>query len=125
MATSVSARERERLAKKGGAVKTNPRKKHRFRKPIDQIEGMRFQLFARAFRWSALVMALQVAGQAEESKVARAKALEELKAIEQKNEKLTQGLLEKSARDFTEAGTDKIKAVQMYLESYRNAEFGR
>ena len=70
-------------------------------------------------------MALQVAGQAEESKVARAKALEELKAIEQKNEKLTQGLLEKSARDFTEAGTDKIKAVQMYLESYRNAEFGR
>ena len=61
----------------------------------------------------------------DETKLDRAKALEELKAIEQKNEKLTQDLLAKSARELTEAGTDKVKAVSMYLESYRNAEFGR
>jgi len=62
---------------------------------------------------------------AEELKLDRAKALEELKGIEQKNEKLTQDLLAKSARDLNEAGSDKFKAVQVYLESYRNVEFGR
>jgi len=62
---------------------------------------------------------------AEEVKLDRAKALEELKAIEQKNDTLTQDLLAKSARDLTEAGSDKFKAVQVYLESYRNVEFGR
>lgn len=62
---------------------------------------------------------------AEEVKLDRAKALEELKAIEQKNETLTQDLLAKSARDLNEAGSDKFKAVQVYLENYRNVEFGR
>jgi hypothetical protein len=62
---------------------------------------------------------------AEALKLDRAKALEELKGIEQKNEKLTQDLLAKSARDLNEAGSDKFKAVQVYLESYRNVEFGR
>ena len=62
---------------------------------------------------------------AEEVKLDRTKALEELKAIEQKNETLTQDLLAKSARDLNEAGSDKFKAVQVYLESYRNVEFGR
>ena len=61
----------------------------------------------------------------EEAKLDRVKALEELNAIEQKNEKLTQDLLAKSARDLNEAGSDKFKAVQVYLESYRNVEFGR
>jgi hypothetical protein len=62
---------------------------------------------------------------AEEAKLDRAKALEELKAIEQKKDTLTQDLLAKSARDLNEAGSDKFKAVQVYLESYRNVEFGR
>jgi outer membrane murein-binding lipoprotein Lpp len=62
---------------------------------------------------------------AEEAKLDRAKAMEELKEIESKNEKLTQGLLEKAAKELTEAGSDKFKAVQIYLESYRNVEFGR
>ena len=77
--------------------------------------------------WSLLVLTLAFgfAGWAEEAKLDRAKALEELKAIEQKNEKLTQDLLAKSARDLGEAGADKFKAVQVYLESYRNVEFGR
>ena len=77
--------------------------------------------------WSCLVLTLAFGfvGWAEETKLDRAKALEELKAIEQKNEKLTQDLLVKSARDFNEAGADKLKAVQVYLESYRNVEFGR
>lgn len=61
----------------------------------------------------------------EEAKLDRAKALEELKGIEEKNEKLTHDLLEKAAKDLTEAGLDKFKAVQVYLESYRNVEFGR
>jgi hypothetical protein len=60
-----------------------------------------------------------------ESTLNRAKALEELKTIEQKNEKATLDLLEKSAKDLGEAGSDKSKAVQVYLESYRNVEFGR
>lgn len=64
-------------------------------------------------------------GWAEEFKLDRAKALEELKLIEQKNEKMTQDLLGKAARDFAEAGADKLKAGQLYLESYRNVEFGR
>jgi len=77
--------------------------------------------------WSLLVLTLAFgfAGRAEEAKLDRVKALEELKAIEQKNEKLTQDLLAKSARDLGEAGADKFKAVQVYLESYRNVEFGR
>jgi len=81
--------------------------------------------FFRSF--SLLVLALALGGVvgAEEAKLDRAKALEELKSIEQKNEKLTQDLLAKSARDFSEAGADKFKAVQLYLESYRNVEFGR
>ena len=62
---------------------------------------------------------------AEEGKLDRAKALAELKEIEVKNEKLTQGLLEKAAKELTEAGSDKFKAVQVYLDSYRNVEFGR
>ena len=62
---------------------------------------------------------------AEEAELDRVKALEELKAIEAKNEKLTQGLLEKAAKELTEAGGDKFKAVQVYLDSYRNVEFGR
>ena len=62
---------------------------------------------------------------AEEAKLDRAKAMEELKEIESKNEKLTQGLLEKAAKELTEAGSDKFKAVQVYLDSYRNVEFGR
>jgi hypothetical protein len=61
----------------------------------------------------------------EEAKLDRVKALEELNAIEQKNETLTQDLLAKSARDLNEAGSDKLKAGQVYLESYRNVEFGR
>jgi len=61
---------------------------------------------------------------AEEGKLDRAKALAELKEIEAKNEKLTQGLLEKAAKELTEAGGDKFKAVQVYLDSYRNVEFG-
>jgi hypothetical protein len=63
--------------------------------------------------------------QAEEAKLDRGKALEELKEIEAKNEKLTQGLLEKAAKELAEAGLDKFKAVQVYVESYRNVEFGR
>jgi outer membrane murein-binding lipoprotein Lpp len=62
---------------------------------------------------------------AEEAKLDRAKVLAELKEIEAKNEKLTQGLLEKAAKELTEAGGDKFKAVQVYLDSYRNVEFGR
>ena len=62
---------------------------------------------------------------AEEAKLDRVKALEELKAIEEKSDKLTQGLLNKAAKELTEAGLDKFKAVQVYLESYRNVEFGR
>jgi len=62
---------------------------------------------------------------AEEGKLDRAKALAELKEIESKNEKLTQGLLEKAAKELTEAGSEKFKSVQVYLESYRNVEFGR
>ena len=61
----------------------------------------------------------------EEAKLDRAKALEELKGMEEKNEKLTHDLLEKAAKELTEAGLDKFKAVQVYLESYRNVEFGR
>ena len=81
--------------------------------------------FTRAWKIFVLNMAWTGAVGAEEAKLDRAKALEELKAIEQKNEKLTQDLLVKSARDFNEAGADKLKAVQVYLESYRNVEFGR
>ena len=62
---------------------------------------------------------------AEEVKLDRTKALEELKAIEEKSDKLTQGLLNKASKELTEAGLDKFKAVQVYLESYRNVEFGR
>jgi len=61
----------------------------------------------------------------EEAKLDRAKALEELKAIEEKNEKLTQELLVKATRELNDAGAEKVKAVQVYLESYRNVEFGR
>ena len=81
--------------------------------------------FFRVLRGLLLAVVPLGTGWAEGTKLDRAKAWEELRALEQKNEKMTQDLLRKSARDFTEAGTDKGKAVQMYLESYRNAEFGR
>ena len=68
--------------------------------------------FARAWKIFVLNMAWTGAVGAEEAKLDRAKALEELKAIEQKNEKLTQDLLVKSARDFNEAGADKLKACR-------------
>ena len=121
LATSVSARERERLAKKRCGVKRVPVEKYRVWTPFRQFgSSMKLSLFvilAQIF----LVTLIR----AEEVKLDRAKALEELKAIEQKNEKLTQDLLAKSARDLNEAGSDKFKAVQVYLESYRNVEFGR
>ena len=62
---------------------------------------------------------------ADEAKLDLAKALDELKGMEEKNEKFTHDLLEKAAKELTEAGLDKFKAVQVYLESYRNVEFGR
>ena len=62
---------------------------------------------------------------AEEVSLDRAKLLEELSRIEEKNQKFTRDFLAKSVLDFSEAGADKTKAVQMYLESYRNVEFGR
>ena len=55
----------------------------------------------------------------------RAKALAELTALVAKNEKMTREVLNKAARDLAEAGQERIKAVQVYLESYRNVEFGR
>jgi len=78
-------------------------------------------------RWPISVLAVVwvASAGAEEVKLDRAKALEELKAIEQKNEKLTEDLLAKSAKDLSEAGAEKLKSVQVYLESYRNVEFGR
>jgi len=81
--------------------------------------------FTRAWKIFVLNMAWVGSLGAEEAKLDRAKALEELKAIEQKNEKLTQELLVKSAKELTDAGAEKLKAVQVYLESYRNVEFGR
>jgi hypothetical protein len=81
--------------------------------------------FTRAWKIFVLNIAWTGAVGAEEAKLDRAKALEELKAIEQKNEKLTEDLLAKSAKDLSEAGVEKFKAVQVYLESYRNVEFGR
>lgn len=72
-----------------------------------------------------LIQVLAGEVRSEEAKLDRAKALEELKAIEEKNEKLTQELLVKSAKELTDAGAEKVKAVQVYLESYRNVEFGR
>ena len=55
----------------------------------------------------------------------RAKALAELTVLVAKNEKMTREVLIKAARDLAEAGQERIKAVQVYLESYRNVEFGR
>ena len=86
---------------------------------------MRWPLFFRHWPISVLVLAGVGSLGAEERKLDRAKALEELKTIEQKNEKLTEDLFAKSARDLGEAGADKFKALQVYLESYRNVEFGR
>ena len=60
-----------------------------------------------------------------EEKMDRAKALAELTALVAKNEKMTREVLSKAARDLAEAGQERIKAVQVYLESYRNVEFGR
>ena len=60
-----------------------------------------------------------------EEKMDRAKALVELTALVAKNEKMTREVLSKAARDLAEAGQERIKAVQVYLESYRNVEFGR
>jgi len=80
------------------------------------------------FAFGALICGVTLLGGrvlAEEAKLDRAKVLAELKEIEAKNEKLTQGLLEKAAKELTEAGGDKFKAVQVYLDSYRNVEFGR
>ena len=121
LATSVSARERERLAKKRCGVKRVPVEKYRVWTPFRQFgSSMKMSLFVILAQIFLVTLIL-----AEEVKLDRAKALEELKAIEQKNEKLTQDLLAKSARDLNEAGSDKFKAVQVYLESYRNVEFGR
>ena len=55
----------------------------------------------------------------------RAKALADLTALVSKNEKMTREVLSKAARDLAEAGQERTKAVQVYLESYRNVEFGR
>ena len=55
----------------------------------------------------------------------RAKALVELTALVAKNDKMTREVLSKAARDLAEAGQERIKAVQVYLESYRNVEYGR
>jgi len=85
--------------------------------------GMRF-CFPGFFR-VLLGMAISAAGHSQEVRLNRAKALAELGLIEQKNEQLTQDLLAKSARDFSEAADDKSKANQTYLESYRNVVFGR
>ncbi len=60
-----------------------------------------------------------------EEKMDRAKALAELTALVAKNEKMTREVLSKAARDLAEAGQERIKAVQVYLESYRNVEYGR
>ena len=60
-----------------------------------------------------------------EEKMDRTKALAELTALVAKNEKMTREVLSKAARDLAEAGQERIKAVQVYLESYRNVEFGR
>lgn len=65
------------------------------------------------------------AGQGQVEKLDRAQALAELTALELKNEKLTEGMLAKAAKELSEAGADKFKAVQVYLESFRNVEFGR
>lgn len=86
---------------------------------------MKWRLFFRCGTIFVLVMSWTGSLSAEEAKLDRAKALEELRTIEQKNEKLTQDLLAKSAKDLGEAGADKFKALQVYLESYRNVEFGR
>ena len=77
------------------------------------------------FFWLFLCGIFVEAGCAQDSKLDRAKALEELKLIEQKNGKITRDLLAKAVRDFAEAGGDKFKAGQLYMESYRNVEFGR
>jgi len=55
----------------------------------------------------------------------RTKALAELTALVAKNEKMTREVLSKAARDLAEAGQERTKAVQVYLESYRNVEYGR
>ena len=55
----------------------------------------------------------------------RVKALTDLTALVAKNEKMTREVLSKAARDLAEAGQERIKAVQVYLESYRNVEYGR
>ena len=55
----------------------------------------------------------------------RVKALADLTALVAKNEKMTREVLSKAARDLAEAGQERIKAVQVYLESYRNVEYGR
>ena len=55
----------------------------------------------------------------------RAKALADLSALVSKNETMTREVLSKAARDLAEAGQERTKAVQVYLESYRNVEFGR
>ena len=121
LATSVSARERERLAKKRCGVKRVPVEKYRVWTPFRQFEcSMKMSLFVILAQIFLVTLIL-----AEEVKLDRAKALEELKVIEQKNETLTQDLLTKSARYLNEAGSDKLKAGQVYLESYRNVEFGR
>ena len=60
-----------------------------------------------------------------EEKMDRAKALTELTALVAKNEKMTREVLSKAARDLAEAGQERVKAVQVYLESYRNVEYGR
>ena len=79
------------------------------------------------FILGTLVVGLALLGgrvSGQEAKLDRAKALAELKEIEAKNEKLTQDLLVKAAKELSEAGGDKFKAVQLYLDSYRNVEFG-
>jgi len=60
-----------------------------------------------------------------EEKMDRVKALAELTTLVAKNEKMTREVLSEAARDLAEAGQERIKAVQVYLESYRNVEYGR
>ncbi|MCX6935010.1 MAG: hypothetical protein NTZ01_02265 [Verrucomicrobia bacterium] len=80
---------------------------------------------ARRF-WTGLLGLVLLCGTSwGQEKMDREKALAELTAIEAKNEKMTRDVLSKAARDLTEAGQERTKAVQVYLESYRNVEYGR
>ncbi len=93
---------------------------------VVQDGGMK-QFFHAARRfWTGLLGLVLLCGTSwGQEKMDREKALAELTAIEAKNEKMTRDVLSKAARDLTEAGQERTKAVQVYLESYRNVEYGR